>query len=75
MYWWVVQIIIAVVAAAIAYALRPKIETPEQQEAPGPTVEDGQSCIFFWGTCWINDMFLNAWAIVGRDAIKGDSGK
>lgn len=74
-YWWVIQIIIAVVAAIISYALRPKIETQQPKDADGPTTEDGQAVVRYWGTHWIKDEFLLAWKVVGRDPIYGEGGK
>ena len=74
-YWWVIYLVVAIVAAAVSYAMRPKQETPAQKEAEGPTTEDGQSVIRYWGTHWIGDEFLLAWKIVGRDKIKAKGGK
>ena len=74
-WWWVVQIIVALVAAYLAYSMRPKVEASQQQEAKGPTVEDGRAGIYFWGTHWMDDTSLIAWKIVGRDPIKGKGGK
>lgn len=73
--WWVVVLIVAVVAGALAFALRPKDQGPPQREPQGPTTEDGQAAGRFWGTCWYDDQFLNAWKIVGRDPIRADGGK
>lgn len=74
-YWWVIQLIILVIAAAISYALRPKPEAPKPQEGQGQTTEDGQSVKRYWGTCWVDDEFLLAWKVTGRDPIKGEGGK
>lgn len=74
-YWWVVQLIILVIAAAISYALRPKPENAKPTEGRGPTTEDGQAVTRYWGTHWIEDEFLLAWKIVGRDPIKAKGGK
>lgn len=76
-YWWVVQLIILVVAAAVAYAMRPKPEAAQARQAESKTVEDGTSVKDYLGTCWIDwdDNFLLAWKVVGRDAIKSDGGK
>jgi heme/copper-type cytochrome/quinol oxidase subunit 2 len=73
--WWVVQIILLIVSAAISYALRPKPENAKPQDGEGPTTEDGQSVIRYWGTCWADDTFQLAWKIVGRDPIKAKGGK
>ncbi|WEN13706.1 hypothetical protein PY254_10655 [Rhodanobacter sp. AS-Z3] len=73
--WWVVYLIVMLVAAAVSYAMRPKAENTKPTEQSGPTTEDGQSVMRFWGTHWIDDEFLLAWKIVGRDPIKASGGK
>lgn len=73
--WWVVQLIIAVISAVISYAMRPKVEPPKPTEADTPTTEDGRAIPEVHGTCWIEDEFLLAWKIVGRDPIKTSGGK
>ncbi|HVI60141.1 MAG TPA: hypothetical protein VM619_14880 [Luteimonas sp.] len=76
-YWWVIQLIIMVVAAAVAYALRPKPPKQAERQIESPTVEDGTAVKDHGGTVWIDheDSFLLAWKIVGRDPIKKKSGK
>lgn len=74
-YWWVVQLIILVISAAIAYLARPKIEGAKPNDGEGPTCEDGQSVVRFWGTHWISDEYILAYKVVGRDQIKGKGGK
>lgn len=76
-YWWVVQLIILVVAAAVAYAMRPKVEDTQARQTEPKTVEDGTPVKDCLGTCWIehDDNFLLAWKVVGQDAIKSDGGK
>lgn len=73
--WWVVYLIVMLVAAAVSYAMRPKPESAKPTQAQGPTTEDGQSVVRYWGTHWIDDEFLLAWKIVGRDPIKASGGK
>lgn len=73
--WWVVYLIVALVAAALAYALMPKVEQQKPAEPKGPTTEDGQPGILYWGTHRAKDTFLLAWKITGRDPIKGKGGK
>lgn len=73
--WWVAYLIVALVAAAVSYALRPKPESAKPTQASGPTTDDGQSVTKYWGTHWIDDEFLLAWRIVGRDPIKASGGK
>lgn len=69
-YWWVVQLIIAIVSAIISYALRPKPQGVSPQEQDAPTVEDGQSTLEVHGDCWIDDEFILAQRVVGKDPIK-----
>lgn len=72
---FVVQIIIAIVCALIAYALAPKPEPPPVREGEGPQVEDGLAVLEVYGTCWIDEEFFLAWKVVGRDDIKTKGGK
>lgn len=74
-YWWVIQIIIAIIAAAISYAMRPRPQPPQPQAADAPTVEDGLSAKHYFGTCWVNDEFLLAWKLMGTEPIKTKGGK
>lgn len=74
-YWWVVQLIIAIVAAAISYAMRPKPQAPTPQASEAPTVEDGLSAKHYFGTCWVTDEFLLAWKNTGTIPIKTKGGK
>ncbi|MGH8075620.1 MAG: hypothetical protein ACREO4_16340 [Lysobacter sp.] len=76
-YWWVIQLIILVVAAAVAYALKPDPPKAAERKVESPTVEDGTPIKDHGGTVWIehDDNRLLAWKVVGRDAIKSDSGK
>lgn len=67
--WWVVQIIIAIVAAIIIYATMPKVEPPKPAEGDGPTVEDGRAVMIVDGLYWIEDEFILANKVVGRDKI------
>ncbi len=76
-YWWVVQLIIMVVAAVIAYALRPDPPKDAPRKTDAPTVEDGTPIKDYGGTFWIDhdDNRLLAWKVVGQDPIKSESGK
>lgn len=74
-YWWVVQLIIAIVAAAVSYAMRPKPQQPVPQQAKAPTVEDGLAVKDYFGTCWVEDEFLLAWKMMGTEPIKTKGGK
>lgn len=74
-YWWIIQLIILVVSAAISYAMRPKPKAPAAQKGEAPTTEDGQSAKKYFGTCWIGDEFILAWKMVGTVKIKAKGGK
>lgn len=71
----IIYLLVAVVAAAVAYAMAPKAEQPQAAQENTPTVEDGQSVPEVYGTVWIDQEFLLAWKIVGRDKIKSKGGK
>lgn len=76
-YWWVIQLIIMIVAMAVAYAMRPKPAQQQERQIDAPTVEDGTAVKDYGGTVWIDhdDNFLLGWKIVGRDPIYTKSGK
>lgn len=76
-YGWVVQLIIMVAAAVVAYALRPDPPKAAERKVETKTVEDGTPVKDYGGTVWIDhdDNNLLAWKVVGRDAIKSDGGK
>jgi len=68
--WVVVQIVIALAAAYMAYANRPKTETPKPGDTNVPTVEDGQAVKQVFGTVWISDEFVLAFKVMGTEPIK-----
>lgn len=74
-YWWVVQLIIAIVSAIISYALRPKVQAPTHAQQDTPTVDDGQSVIEAHGDIWVDEEFIAAQKVVGRDPIKSKGKK
>ncbi len=74
-YWWVVQLIIAIVAAVIAYAARPKPQAPTPVEGKAPVTEDGLAVPDHFGTCWVQDEFELAWKVTGRTPIYSKGGK
>lgn len=74
-YWWVVQLIIAIIAAVAAYALAPKYEAPPPKEMETPTVDDGQHVLEVDGDVWIKGEFVLAHRKVGEEAIKSGSKK
>ncbi|PBJ83700.1 hypothetical protein CMZ84_04210 [Lysobacteraceae bacterium NML93-0399] len=71
-YWWIVQLVIMIVAVAVAYAMRPKPQNAQERKVDPPTVEDGTAVKDYFGTCWIEheDNFLLAWKVVGQDPIR-----
>lgn len=73
--WFIVYIIIALLAAVAAYMLAGSKTAPATQTGGTPTTDDGQSVKHHFGTNWVDDSFLLAWKLVGRDAIKSDGGK
>lgn len=74
-YWWVVQLIIAVVAAVVSYAMRPKPTVPGAQKSESPSTEDGQFVKHHFGTCWVDNEFILAWKPMGTVPIKTKGGK
>ena len=73
--WWVVQIVLLVVFAAISILMAPRIEDPKPQKVEAPTVEDGLAVRDVFGTVWIDDQFLLAWKGMGTIKIKKKGGK
>jgi hypothetical protein len=73
--WWVVQIVVMAVFAAISILMAPRVEAPKPQAADAPTVEDGLAVRDVFGTVWIDDQFLLAWKHMGTQAIKTKGGK
>ena len=74
-YWWVVQLIIAIVSAIISYAMRPKVEEQKPQAGEAPSTQDGQAVKDHFGTVWVEDEFILAWKMMGTDRIRSKGGK
>lgn len=74
-YWWVVQLIIAIVSAIISYAMRPKVEEQKPQAGKAPSTQDGQAVKDHFGTVWVEDEFILAWKMMGTDRIRSKGGK
>lgn len=74
-YWWVVQLCIVAISAAIMYSMRPKTQQPAPQEGKAPTTADGLAAKHYFGTCWVEDEFQLAWKNMGTIPIKSKSGK
>jgi hypothetical protein len=73
--WWVVYLVVALIAAAVAYAMMPKIEQQKPQGANPPSTEDGQAVVDILGTGWIEDFFVLAWKPNGVTKIKSKGKK
>ena len=71
-YVWVVQLIIAIIAAIAVYALTPKPETPQAKQQETPNVEDGAHVLEIDGDVWIEGEgeFVLQHMVVGKEAIK-----
>ena len=76
-YVWVVQLIIAIVAAIAVYALTPKPETPQAKQQETPNVEDGAHVLEIHGDVWIEGEgeFVLQHMVVGKEAIKSKGKK
>lgn len=72
---WVIQLIIALVSAAISYAMRPRPQPPQPQNATVPTTEDGLAARHYFGECWVEDEFQLAYKVVATTPIKTKAGK
>lgn len=72
---WVIYLIIAAVSFALSYALAPKPKAAQPVTGKAPVVEDGLSVKHHFGTVWEEELFVLAWKIVGRTAIKAKGGK
>lgn len=73
--WFVVWLVVALLAAVASYMLAGRQTAPTTQTSDTPTTDDGQSVKRHYGTCWVDDSFLLAWKLVGRDPIKSNGGK
>jgi hypothetical protein len=73
--WFVVYLIVALIAAAVAYAMTPKAPGQKVQEANPPSTEDGQAVVDILGTGWIEDYFVLAWKPNGVEKIKAKGKK
>lgn len=72
---FVVQLVIMVVAAIIAYATRPKPETPKANTPSVPVAEDGKGIVEIFGTVWVDDANQLAWKAKEPIAIRRKGGK
>ena len=73
--WWVVQLIIALVAAIVSYVLRPRLPPTPTPKQESPTVEDGLCVDDHFGEVWIDKPALLAWKVVRTEKIKSKGGK
>ena len=74
-YWWVVQLIIAIIAAVVSYALAPKAPKQPDQKIKGPTVEDGLCVNDRFGTVVVKSPHLVAWVVTKIEKIKSKGKK
>lgn len=73
--WIVVWLIIAlIVGVAVALSMHGNNQPPPDQQANGPTTQDGRAASRFYGTCCIKAPAELGWKIVGKVAIKSDGG-
>lgn len=76
-YVWVVQLLIAIVAAIAVYALTPKPEVPQAKQQETPNVEDGAHVLEIDGDVWIEGEgeFVLQHMVVGKEPIKSEGKK
>ena len=74
-YWWVVQLIIAIVSAILSYMLRPKTPKQAESDPKGPTVEDGLCVDDHFGTVVVQRPHMLTWKVVRKQKIKQKTGK
>ena len=67
---WVVYAVLLVVSAVLSYALTPRPQAPEAQQAERPHVRDGQGIVRVYGEVWIDDPVVLGWKQIGVDAIR-----
>lgn len=72
--WWA-QLLIAVVSMALSLMLRPKMPKQPEPKFQGPQVEDGLIVDNYYGTHWHEDEAMLAWAVTGKQKIKGKGKK
>ena len=74
--WWVVALIVALVAAVASYVLRPRFQdsAAAQQTRSGPTTEDGLCVDDHFGQVRITDEHVLAWKVVKTEKIKSKTG-
>lgn len=70
--WYIVVII---VAALVAYAMRPKPPVQEPAKANIPYVEDGASIVRIYGEVWVDDSIVLGFRQLGTTPIKSKGGK
>lgn len=67
---WVVYAVLLVVSAVLSYALAPRPQASEAQQAERPHVKDGAGIVRVYGEVWIDDPVVIAWKPMGVDAIR-----
>lgn len=71
----VIQIAIMLVAAYIAYAMRPKPQTPDPQSGEAPETKDGKALKELFGTVWVDDSAIVGWKNGTPEPIRKKGGK
>lgn len=66
-----VQIVVAIVAALISYALIPKQPDAVDQVTEAPRLEDGAGVRMVFGEVWITDPAIIGWRKMGTKTIRG----
>lgn len=69
-YMWLYYAAVLVVALVLAYALAPKPQLPDAQQAERPHVKDGAGIVRVYGEVWIDDPVVLAWKQIGVDPIQ-----
>jgi hypothetical protein len=73
--WFVVYLIIMLVAAVLAIAMMPHPKGAQPVTGNSPTVTDGQQVIDAFGDVWTDDSFILAWKQMGTEPIYASGGK
>ncbi|MBE2242383.1 MAG: hypothetical protein IAE86_06495 [Burkholderiaceae bacterium] len=75
--FWQIAIYIAIllIAALVAYAMRPKTKAPDPQQGQAPEVKDGRALREAFGTVWVDDPTIVSWSNGTPEPIKKKGGK
>lgn len=70
--WAIVALIIGI---AVALSMHNGTAPPPDQQAKGPTTQDGRAASRWYGTCCITQPAELGWKVMGREPIYSDGGK